>query len=81
VVCKDSANRWTENCQLLSAWFRKKGMEVTDEQVRQQTPAPSITLSCHIPSPHVPHAHLPSSSRAWQLFQEVGLPKDMDVLE
>ena len=28
VVCKDSANRWTENCQLMVSYFKKKGIEV-----------------------------------------------------
>ena len=30
VACRDSANRWTENCQLLVAYFRKKGAEVQE---------------------------------------------------
>ena len=28
VVCRDSANRWTENCQLIVQYFKKKGHEV-----------------------------------------------------
>jgi len=46
-VCRDSANRWTENCQLMVQYFKKKGMEVD----------------------------------AADMYQHVGLPKDMDVLE
>ena len=28
VVCRDSANRWTENCQLIIQYWRKKGIEI-----------------------------------------------------
>ena len=44
VVCKDSANRWTENCQLMISYFKKKGVEM-DQAVRQPQPQPTLTTA------------------------------------
>ena len=78
VVCKDSANRWTEACQLLAGWYRKKGVEFKDEDVDHTRHTHRTPLLCCHPSPPT---HPSSTVGRLQLFAHVGLPKDMDTLD
>ena len=85
VVCRESANRWTENCQLLAAHFRKRGHDMKDEEVHRPQPAaldPLVRTALTLLTPLVPRGPNPSVLCCpHQMWPHFGLPKDLDTLE